>query len=141
VDGRFTRSPFQIFILLLCILAGYNFVVNGEGSDIIKESMKEFYVKSWGTALIIGAILSLLGSMWRGKLDTGLLIERSGLYAMGGMAIIYGVLILLFAGTDASLAALTTAGFGGFCFAQVRYINKVINTYITQLEAHGNTKQ
>lgn len=136
VHDRFSRSPFQIFVMLLCILTGVKSAI-GQNTSPSLETVPDFYNQFWGSMLLLGAVMALIGSFWRGSLSTGMLIERSGLYAIGGSAVVFGIIVAAYAGWVGIVTATTTAGFGAFCFSQVKYINKVINLYMLKLGSNG----
>jgi hypothetical protein len=87
--------------------------------------MGEPWASLWGGGLTLGAFVTLVGSYWPNKI-TGMLIERSGIFLLGGISLIWPVLILGLIGFRSPFTVVATFIFAGTCFLQVRYINKHI---------------
>lgn len=126
---RSGRSPFQIYLIALVMLAGIG-IVFGASTNTITRAMGEPYATIWGAFLVIGGFLILLGIYWPKRTLTGLLIERSGLVALGGASLIWSILVIRKVQLDGLFSAMLTLGLFIACVAQWRWINRNINTAI-----------
>jgi hypothetical protein len=127
------RNPFQVYLLCLAILSGGLLAFGVTTSGSIEDSLPTFYATSWGLMLVFGSAAALAGMFWPGDPMTGLVVKRSGLVAVGIAATVYVVVLVLFFGMRASLAAGVTLGFAYACFWQVHQINRHIRAVIAGL--------
>jgi hypothetical protein len=122
---RQNRSPFQLYLLGLITLAGL-MIVFGLSDNPIYESMGP-YSTYWGIALFIGGSLSLLGIYWPKNPFTGMLIERSGLVALGGASLIWSILVLWRVQLDGIMSGSLTFALFLACLAQWRWVNRNVD--------------
>lgn len=127
------RSPFQLFLLLLTLVAGIPIML-GVADNQVTEAMGSPYAFLWGLFLTIGSVFSLIGSLWPAAPETGMLIERTGLVALAGASFVWVVLVFSRIGWPAAYSGLLTLGFGIACAAQIFWIEKNINRIIQILE-------
>lgn len=122
---KWTRSPLQIFLLILCVFSGLLIMTNHSESQVI-HSMGEPWSTLWGAFLLLGSLIALLGIYWKNQI-TGMLIERSGIVLLGGASLIWPILVLSKIGWAGIIAAIFTLGFSAACVWQVAYINHHMN--------------
>lgn len=92
---------------------------------ITKEMGKPWY-HFWGGFLLVGSVISIFGSYWNNKIN-GMLIERSGIFLLGGASLVWPILVIALVGLLRSpFTIISTLTFSAACFLQVRYINKHI---------------
>lgn len=122
---RWSRSPIYIFFLLLIGITGI-ITVAGLSDNMVTKDMGSPYYQFWGSFLVTGSSVAIFGSYWRNKIN-GMLIERSGIFLLGGASLVWGILIILLIGFLRSPFTLVSVFvFSLACFLQVRYINKHI---------------
>lgn len=124
------RSPFQIYLISLITVSGLA-LATGISSNMITEKMGTPYTQIWGAFLAIGGLLTLIGVYWpREETITGLLIERTGLVALGGASFIWSVLVVWRVHMSGVFSASLTFGLFLACFRQWRWVNKNVNKVI-----------
>jgi hypothetical protein len=129
---RWSRSPIQSFFLVLIALTGLLIVLN-LSDNAITDDMGEPWASIWGICLVVGSLVSLLGSYFPNKL-TGMFIERSGVLLLGSASALWPILIVIKLGIFRSpFTVVATSIFAVTCFLQVRYINKHINLIIAAI--------
>ncbi len=133
-----SRHPFETYLLALAVVSGVPLIFGGGNSRTIDASLPPTLVVVWGVMLTVGSSMALVGSYWRGRQITGLVLERAGLVGVGGAAIVYAVAALLAVGSDALFSSCITAGFGAACFAQARRIALRIATAIAVHDAEDD---
>lgn len=112
--SRYPVDPRAVFILGLCVVAGFPLIVLGADPSSIEALMPRWAVALWGFALVGGAITTLIG-MSRQTID-GVITEQVGSITTGVATLVYGAAILLMAGQEAIVPAAITFGFGLSCF-------------------------
>lgn len=126
-----SRHPFQVFILVLSVIAGVPMLfgkVPIPGS--LEEALPQWAGTLWAASLTLGAAVTLVGVFWPVRL-TGHLIEQVGLIAVGSAAVLYGGVLFFFVSDSGSLvSASMISGYGAACvwrwFQLQRYIQLVI---------------
>ena len=132
---KWSRSPLQTFLLLLSAVAGLSILLNLSRNGITRQ-MGEPYASLWGAALFLGATIAIIGTYWKNRI-TGMLIERAGIFLLGGAALIWALLVLFYVGWDTAASSSAITGlFSVMCFRQVRYINYHISLIIQALQDH-----
>lgn len=122
---RWSRSPLQTFFLFLIAITGL-LTIFGLSENAVITEMGEPWASFWGAGLTVGATITVAGSYWPDKI-TGMLIERSGIFLLGGISVIWPILIVSMVGWNRSpFTVVSTVIFSATCFLQVRYINKHI---------------
>lgn len=129
---RWSRSPLQTFLLILCTITGL-VIVLGESDNRIIHDMGEPWASLWGLALMLGSAVTLTGSFWRNRIN-GMLIERSGIVLLGLASFVWPILVLLEVGLAGAWTAFATIAFSVTCLFQVRYINKHFKMIIDAME-------
>ncbi len=118
-----SRHPFETYLLATATVSGLPLVIGRVNSASISTALPGELVIAWGTMLVVGSAMALVGTYWRGRRITGLVLERAGLVGVGGAALVYACVALLAVGLDAAFSACITAGFGAACFAQAHRIS------------------
>ena len=113
VETEQSRHPFELFILTCTTLLGISIVTGGEAPKSIAalSGSAGHATVIWGYLLAGGSLVSLVGSYWRGRL-TSLLLVQVGMVALGTSALMYAVAVLIAAGTGGLLPATLIAWFG-----------------------------
>lgn len=125
VFERTNRSPFQLYLLGLITISGLA-ILAGLSNNPINEAMGPYSI-AWGIFLAGGGFLSLLGIYWPKNPFTGMLIERSGLVALGGASLIWSILVVWRVQMTGLFTAVLTFALFLACLAQWRWINKNVN--------------
>lgn len=130
---RTGRSPFQLYLLALIILSGLATML-GISENPITDEMGDPYTSFWGFFLSIGGVLSLAGIYWPKSPITGMLIERTGVVALGGASFIWSFLVIWRVQLNGLFSASLTFGLFLACIAQWYWINKNINRVIKAID-------
>lgn len=129
------RSPWQLYLLFLISISGSALML-GISQNSVTDSMGHPYTNIWGFFLTIGGLLSLLGIYWPKDPVTGMLVERTGLVALGGASFIWSVLVIWRLHLNGLLSATLTFGLFLASCAQWYWINKNVNRVIKAIDEH-----
>lgn len=121
---RWSRSPIYTFFLTLIAITGV-LTIAGLSQNMVTNEMGKPWYQLWGGFLVVGSVVAVAGSYWRDKIS-GMLIERAGIFLLGGASAIWPILIILMIGFRSPFTVVSTFIFAVTCFLQVRYINKHI---------------
>lgn len=127
IDRR-DQSPFQLYLIGLITISGIALMM-GLSDNPINKAMGSYSVV-WGGFLFIGGVFNLLGIYWPKSIFTGMLIERSGLVALGGASLIWSILVILKVQWTGLLSATLTFALFLACLAQWRWVNKNVSKII-----------
>jgi hypothetical protein len=123
---RTGRSPFQLYLMGLLTLSGLA-MMSGISHSPITDAMGKTSTYVWGAFLFLGGFSSLLGVYWPRNPVTGMLIERTGVVALGGSSFIWSVLVVWRVHLDGLFSSALTFALFLACLAQWRWINKNVN--------------
>jgi hypothetical protein len=98
--------------------------------------MGEPYATIWGSFLTVGGALILLGIYWPKNTITGMLIERTGLVALGGACFIWSIAVVYKVHWNGLFSALLTFGLFLACLAQWRWIDKNVTRVIKAIDGN-----
>jgi hypothetical protein len=126
------HSPFHLYLIGLVAIAGLGIML-GISNNPIHESMGQYSI-AWGAFLLIGGILNLLGIYWPKSAFTGMLIERSGLVALGGASLIWSILVVWRVQLAGLFSATLTFALFLACLAQWRWVNKNVSKIIKAVD-------
>lgn len=129
------RSPWQLYLLFLITISGLALML-GISKNPITDSMGHPYTNIWGFFLTVGGLLSLVGIYWPKDPVTGMLVERTGLVALGGASFIWSVLVVWKVHLNGLLSATLTFGLFLASCAQWYWINKNVNKVIKAIDEH-----
>lgn len=124
------RNPFQTFLLGFGVAASVPLVRGESGSALLEAELSDLAVILWGTALLLGSILGLLGMVWPRHPDTrawtGLVIERTGLLLVGGVGAVYALAVFQSVDDKADVAYIVgvQSAFVGACLWRVIQISR-----------------
>ena len=130
---RTNRSPFQLYLLALITLSGIA-ILTGLSNSPITQAMGSPEKYIWGSFLFVGGFFCLLGIYWPKDPITGMLIERTGLVALGGACLIWSVLVLWRVQWTGLFSATLTFALFLACLAQWRWINKDVNKVMRAID-------
>ena len=102
----------------------------GLSHNSITQAMGNPYNLIWGAFLAVGGLLSLIGIYWPGDPITAMLVERTGLVALGGASLIWSILVIWKVHNAGLFSALLTFALFLACLAQWRWIEKNVNRVI-----------
>lgn len=117
---RAGRHPFQTFMLGLCVISGIPLLAGRETAGSIDATLPDWLAVGWGICLFGGAVTALVGTYWRGEIDTALMLERMGLDLTGTAAVCYTAAILIVASIPGVVAAAIVLGFATACLRRAR---------------------
>ena len=123
-----SRHALVIFLLLLCVFAGLPALLGSDAKPgSIEALMPPVFRVFWSLFLTVGPLMAIAGILWP-QLWLGVLLEQTGLVALGGAGITYGVAIISFNGQNGFQSGSLVLVFGIFCLARVwqliRWVNK-----------------
>ena len=137
---KWSRSPLQLFLLLLILTAGLTILFGQSQNKVIIE-MGSLWSSIWGGTLVISSIVCLAGSYWKDRIS-GMFIERSGTILLGGSSFLWPILVLINVGIDGAYTAVSTFIFSAFCFWHVVYINRHIHLILNAIDkAHEDENE
>jgi hypothetical protein len=91
------RNPFQTFLLGAALGASWPLIEGNAGSAVLERELNNAAVILWGICLGLGAAMGLAGMLWprtpANKAWTGLVVERSGLFLVGGAGAVYAIVV------------------------------------------------
>lgn len=111
------KNAYQTFLLLLSILSSLPLLEGHANSAALDRELDDTTLLLWGTCLLGGSTIALLGEFWRGHTWTGLVIERFGVAVVGVAALVYSWVVWRAAGsqTDVAFVASITSAYGLAC--------------------------
>jgi len=111
---RSGRSPFEIFMLAACVLAGIaGLITPRASSNAISMLLPDWQLIAWYWGLVVSGSIGLLGIA--GKRATALLVERIGLATLSCLTLAYSIAVVDAAGLRGAFAAGITAAFAVAC--------------------------
>jgi hypothetical protein len=133
------RYPYEIFLLLWCILVGTPAALGVETSASASRQMNPLEIRLWSVSMVIGSILALTGIFWSRRNAksqvTGLVLEEVGLILVGFAALVYAAVIFKSTGKAGLFAGGIVAGFSTASFAQAymlwRAVQRAAHSYQT----------
>jgi uncharacterized membrane protein len=119
-----SKSPFEIVVLLVLVLAGTSGLVSPDASSHAVAAILPIWGQYvWYSGLIAGGSVSLVGAltnrMW------ALFTERGGLLTLGVLCVVYTAIVIAVAGLTAAGVAFSgalTLGLGVAFFIRARQI-------------------
>lgn len=132
---RTGRSPFQLYLVALIVLGGIGILTN-VSKNPITDAMGETNTTVWGVFLTLGGLLVLTGIYWPKDTITSLIIERSGVIALGGASLIWSISVLWKVHSNGLFSSVLTFGLFLACLAQYRWLNKNVNSVIKAIDEH-----
>jgi len=121
-----SRHPFQLWVLGALLLSGLaNFLT--PGSEVLQEGLNPVAHKSWALIVTVSAVLALISAWWPDRI-TGLLLERTGLSAMGLVCPLYAAIVVLQSGFGVGVPGITLTAFLGFaCIIRAVHVQRELN--------------
>lgn len=116
-----SRSPFEFFLLVACMLSGVNGLLNPFKASVSASSvLPEWELYAWYGGLLVGGIIALVGYLR--KTLFSLALERTGLILLTAMSLVYSITLVANDLTLAFAASFVIA-FGVACAFRVRQIS------------------
>lgn len=113
-------KPFELFLLVMCLISGVGTLLGGPRPNSIQSELNHAWIVVWALLLTGGGALGLAGLLWRGRsIITAITVEQVGLLAAGGGTAIYAVVVIATAGQRGYFAAGTSLAFSFACVARV----------------------
>lgn len=114
-----SRSPFEIFMLLACILSGIAGLIDPYASTISKL-LPPWQLYLWNAGIALGGLATLIGAL--GGRYISLHIERIGLTFLTGLSSVYVIAVLSYSGLKFGLAVSVTLAFTAASVFRLREI-------------------
>jgi hypothetical protein len=129
-----SRHPFQLWVLVALLISGLaNFLT--PGSEVLQEGLNPLMHKTWALTLTVSALMALASAWWRDRI-TGLLLERTGLLAMGVSCPLYALIVYLQSGLSVGVPGITlTTLLGGACLNRAIHVHrelKILRHFVTR---------
>jgi hypothetical protein len=125
------RHPFQTFLLALCVVSGIPLLLGAPPTASAAALLPPWVVTAWGASLAIGAGVAIAGSYWpKRNYATALTLERIGLVVVGPAALLYGAIIVIYAGAAGAVPASITTGFGVASLIRSHDLGKIVRRAI-----------
>ena len=88
------RHPFEVGVLLACVLVGTVMTVGGTRPPSLMRGLPEPLLTAWLLLIALGGVAGLIGAYWRGDVGDGLLIEVGGVCAVAAAMTLYSVVLV-----------------------------------------------
>lgn len=98
------RNEFEVFIVFMCLLSGVSQVFLAEVPQNISQTTTLFQT-TWAWSLLVGSAVTMVGIFWR-EPYLGLVLELTGLIALGGVTFTYALIVLTTAVEAGSLVGV-----------------------------------
>lgn len=119
--------PFEVYIAGLAVLSGAPLLIGKPGPETINAVLPLWLVRVWGTMLITGALLVLIGLLRpRGRL------ERLGHTLLAPASLVYGLAIIAAIGWRGLIAGFIVTGFGLACMTRA-YVLRLADDVLLQV--------
>lgn len=116
-----SRSPFELFMLVACILSGITGMFDPVGvSPAAARVLAPWLLYGWYGGLTLGGTIALYGLLC--KTLVSLAVERVGLIVLAAMSTLYATSILVGDPITLAFAASFVVSFGFACVWRVRQI-------------------
>lgn len=130
-----SRHPFQIWVLVACILSGITTVGDWGRPGTLNEILPEYMMMLWGWVLLLAGGLGIAAAFWKDRI-TGLLIERIALGGLGGILVVYGVAARIVGGSSATVIMIMCASLGAASFWRIHHVHRDLRRLHRWIEAH-----
>lgn len=118
-----SRSPFELYMLVACIVSGAAGLVNPERSSPgIAQVLPLWELYSWYGGLILGGVVGSLALF--SKTLMSLYTERIALTLIMGLCAAYGIALMAGGGYRFALAVLFVVAFGVACAFRLKQIGR-----------------
>lgn len=131
IDKRYSRHPFEIFGLGLCMFTGIPLILGAPTARSLDALLPGWAENTWGALLFLGAGIALIGIMLRRR-DIGLLLEQVGLTWVAATTIFYAAVLGVYVGIPAMTSLVFVLGFGASCGWRAVQIQKQVNDVVSQ---------
>jgi hypothetical protein len=129
------RNPLAVYLLLLAFVSGLGMLLGPTTAGAVERTLPPLIANLWGGILFLGSGATLAGMFWQGDIRFGLLMKRTGMFAVGVAAIVYGMVIAVAVGLEGLFAGGITSGFGVVCFLQYLRVNRRIHEIVLLTKA------
>lgn len=133
-------DPAEPFLLLIAALQGYLTITGIARPASLMAIFSDPWRNLWGSLLLFGGLVALLGIYWQGDSTTGLEFRRVGLCGCATSSLTYGV-ILLTLGPQGYVTAVLQLGFVLVCLIRIGQITwrikKIRAQYVAARENGG----
>lgn len=107
-----SRHPYQILILALCLFSGIAILLSEAPPPQSIESMLPTpWDTVWAVGLTVGSALTLFSSALKNRVN-GIIIEQVGLGILGIDAMVFAIVIYMYAGSQGFFNAIIVGAFG-----------------------------
>jgi hypothetical protein len=128
-----SRHPFQFWALTACFLSGVASAIGPGKPGTMQELLPDYMVDLWGWTMMVGGLLGLIAGFWKDRI-TGLLMERLALLTIGGVTLVYGVVVLAVGGLGATTAGTFCLSMSVASFWRVVHVNRELRTLSRWIE-------
>lgn len=126
--------PLQTWLLVLAVASGVPLAAGYAEQASIAAALPDSYVMTWGLFLTVSSAAALVGTYWRGELDTAVVLERAGLLVVGWAAVAYAAVVVIdrtalavLSDAHATREVVITATFGWACLVRARHLTEAID--------------
>lgn len=120
------QHPFEVAMLLSAAAVGVSRLLAGSTSGSLERTLPPGLLLVWYVLLTFGSVVSLVGVFWVEPV-TGLLVERSGLWALSSACAVFGVAIVTVGGLRGVAASLFLFGFTVACLLRAVDIGRILS--------------
>jgi len=113
-------------MLVSAAAVGVSRLLSEPTSGSLERTLPPALLLAWYLLLTFGSVVSLMGVFWRGAI-VGLLIERSGLWALTSACLVFGIALLSAGGVRGLAASLFLFGFAAACLVRAVEIGRILS--------------
>lgn len=113
VIARSGRTPFEVWLLIACVLSGVGGLANPYANRSIGHVLPAWELYGWYGGLALTGGVSLFGAFRR--TEAGLTLERGGLIVLAVLAFVYAASLVAAGGWPLAVAAALTVSFSAAC--------------------------
>lgn len=109
VTGR--RRPHEVMLLAVSVILGVTYLAGAPRPGSVNDLLPDVVFYSWALALVVTGTAGLTACFSRpGHTEAQLELERGALVAQAGALILYGTVVITYAGFGALVSATIVAG-------------------------------
>jgi hypothetical protein len=117
-------KPFELFLLLICVLYGLLALLGGPRPQSLQETVSGVIIIIWGWMLLVGGAVAFAGLFWRGRYFTSFVLEQFGLILTGTATLIYALAVLAVNPHAGLFAGFISIAFSLSCYTRIYVLRR-----------------
>lgn len=124
------RNPLAVYLLLLAMVSGLLSFTATTPTRNMNEALPPYAEYLWGGALFLGSTATLVGMYWQGRITTGLLLKRIGMFALSVACFVYSLVTIVAYHERGLFTAGVVLAFGVACAIQYHALNQRVRAIL-----------